>query len=150
MRKGYNGSQIITVLNNFGVLSPNYTLPLSGTGFTAGMEVTDLLSCTNSTINSSNTLDVSMRQGLPQVFYPTQLLAGSGMCGTTKKVTKTSGFASPGTPSPSSSSGSHPTATALGLATPRALPTWFYMSLSTLTVVILQHWLASPGITKIY
>ena len=142
MRKGYNGSQVITVLSNYGVFGSNYSLRLSAseTGYTAGMEVTELLGCTNSTIDPTSTLEVLMGQGLPKVFYPTQLLAGSGMCGTTKSVTSTSGFAIPGAPSPSTSS--HPTATPLGLAASTSTPSCFRTFAGILAVALLQYWLS--------
>ncbi|KAL9097873.1 MAG: hypothetical protein Q9165_000199 [Trypethelium subeluteriae] len=142
MRKGYNGSQIITVLSNLGVFGSNYTLSLSTseTGYTAGMGVTELLSCTNTTINTSSTLEVSMGQGLPKVFYPTQLLAGSGMCGTIKTVPTTSGFITPGGSSPSSPSS--PSRTPLGKATSTATPTWYHIFAATLAVFILQYLLS--------
>lgn len=144
MRKGYDGAQVITVLNNFGVFGSNYTLPLSvsETGFTAGMDVTELFSCTNSTIDHTSTLDVPMGQGLPKVYYPTQLLAGSGMCGTTKAVTTTSGFATPGAPSPSTTGSNHPSPTPLGLAATTAIPNCFHMIFGTLAVALLQYWLS--------
>ncbi|KAL9074386.1 MAG: hypothetical protein Q9157_004413 [Trypethelium eluteriae] len=144
MRKGYNGSQIITVLSNLGVFGSNYTLSLSATetGYTAGMDVTELLGCTNTTVDNSNTLEVRMGQGLPKVFYPTELLAGSGMCGTIKTVPTTSGFITPGGSPPSSPSSPIPSRTPLGKATSTATPTWFHMFASTLAVFILQYWLA--------
>ncbi|KAI9655165.1 MAG: hypothetical protein M1821_005648 [Bathelium mastoideum] len=146
MRKGYNGSQVITVLNNFGVYGTTYTLPLTDTGFTAAMQVTELLGCTNITIGPSNNLEVSMGQGLPKVFYPTQLLAGSGMCGTMKNVTTTSGFVSPGAPPSSSSTASAPSKTPLGLAASVAVPKWFHVSLGTLAAALLQFWLPWWGL----
>ena len=138
MRKGYNGSQMITVLSNLGVFGSNYSLSLSKTGFTSGMEITELLGCTNTTVGASNTLEVSMGQGLPKVFYPTQLLTGSGMCGTAKNVTTTSGFASPGEPS---TTGSIPSKTPLGLAGSLIIPNEFHVSVGILAVVFLQSWL---------
>lgn len=140
MRKGYNGSQMITVLCNFGVFGPNYTLSLLETGFTAGMEITELIGCTNATIAASNTLEVSMGQGLPKVFYPTQLLTGSGICGTEKNSTSVSGFATPGATS-TSTSGSVPSKTPLGLAPSITVSNDFHVFLGTLVVVFLQFWL---------
>ena len=81
MRKGANGSQVITVLTNNGENEDDWTLDLENHGFTSGTQVTDILTCTEMTVNSSGVLSIPMRSGLPKVIYPTQLLQNSSLCG---------------------------------------------------------------------
>ncbi|KAI9931269.1 hypothetical protein ASPWEDRAFT_34175 [Aspergillus wentii DTO 134E9] len=80
MRKGTDGSQIITVLSNLGSSGNSYTLSLDGTGYTAGQTVTEVYSCTNVTVDSNGKVPVSMSSGEPRVFYPADHLNGSGIC----------------------------------------------------------------------
>lgn len=82
MRKGYAGYQIIGVFNNQGASGSSYTLTLTAaeTGFTASKAVTEILSCTAYTTDSSGGLAVAMAGGVPRVFYPTAGLASSGVC----------------------------------------------------------------------
>lgn len=81
MRKGNKGQQVITVLNNNGAFTEDFELHLSGHGLSSGVQVTEILTCTNVTVDASGILTVSMGSGLPKVFYPTRLLADSGICG---------------------------------------------------------------------
>jgi alpha-amylase len=81
MRKGTDGNQLITILSNLGSSGSSYTLSLSGTGYSAGESLTELLSCTSSvTVDSSGNVPVPMADGLPRVLYPSALLEGSGIC----------------------------------------------------------------------
>ncbi|KAI9691345.1 MAG: hypothetical protein M1820_009724 [Bogoriella megaspora] len=135
MRKGFNDSQMITILSNLGVFGSNYNLSLTQaeTGFRPGTALTELLSCTNTTIGTYGNLTIPMGQGLPKVYYPTNLLSGSGMCGTLKTASTKSGFASP-TASPTPSS----TATPSGAVGSRTGPCWLHMFAITLSVLFLQ------------
>ena len=83
MRKGDTNYQIISVFTNLGASGASYTLtlPSSDTGFTDSQAVTEVMSCTAYTTDSSGNLAVSMASGLPRVFYPTAQLTGSGICG---------------------------------------------------------------------
>lgn len=80
MRKGTDGEQVITVLSNLGASGSSYTLSLGGTGYSAGEQLTELLSCTRVTVDSSGNVPVPMASGLPRVLYPTSLLTGSKLC----------------------------------------------------------------------
>lgn len=81
MRKGYDDKQIIAVLSNKGASGAAYTLTLGNTGFTAGMQVMEMLTCTTVTVDSDGNIAVPMASGLPRVYYPKSALAGSGICG---------------------------------------------------------------------
>ncbi|PQE33091.1 hypothetical protein CJF32_00007648 [Rutstroemia sp. NJR-2017a WRK4] len=83
MRKGFTNYQIIGVFNNMGASGSTYTLTLtsSETGFTAGMQVVEVLSCVTATTDGSGNLGVGMQGGLPRVYYPRAPLVGSGICG---------------------------------------------------------------------
>lgn len=80
IRKGFDGNQVITVLSNLGSSGSSYTLSLSGTGYAAGQQVTEIYSCTDVTADSNGNIAVSMGGGLPKAFFPTAKLAGSGIC----------------------------------------------------------------------
>lgn len=69
MRKGHDGSQLITVLSNLGVSGHNYTLKLANTGWKSGQIVYDLLTCASATVGSDSTLLVPMYSGLPKIYY---------------------------------------------------------------------------------
>jgi alpha-amylase len=76
MRKGYDGRQVITVLNNDGENGVSRGLSLSNeqTGYNASMVVTDIVSCTNTTVDGNGTFEVVIANGLPKVFYPATLV----------------------------------------------------------------------------
>jgi hypothetical protein len=96
MRKGYDGRQVITVLNNDGEGGASRQLSLSNeqTGYNASMVVTDIISCTNSTVDDNGTLGVVIANGLPTVFYPASLLADSIICHSSTTTTHPSATAS--------------------------------------------------------
>lgn len=94
MRKGNNGSQIVSVLSNYGAAGPCYTLvlPSTQTGFTPKQALVEVLSCTPYTTDAAGNLAVSMSAGLPRIFYPTARLTGSTICASvtsTKSSTST-------------------------------------------------------------
>ncbi|OJK04081.1 hypothetical protein ASPACDRAFT_1863780 [Aspergillus aculeatus ATCC 16872] len=80
MRKGFDGTQIITVLSNLGSGGRTYTLSLTGTGFTAGTKVTEVFTCTTLTVDADGSVPVPMASGLPRVLFPTGKLSGSSIC----------------------------------------------------------------------
>nr|BAD06002.1 alpha-amylase [Aspergillus awamori] len=80
MRKGTDGSQIVTILSNKGASGDSYTLSLSGAGYTAGQQLTEVIGCTTVTVGSDGNVPVPMAGGLPRVLYPTEKLAGSKIC----------------------------------------------------------------------
>lgn len=75
MRKGYDGTQVITVLSNLGASGASYTLSLGNTGWGSGTQVMELLTCTSVTVADDGTLPVPMASGLPRIYY-----AYSGAC----------------------------------------------------------------------
>ncbi|PGH02056.1 alpha-amylase [Blastomyces parvus] len=81
MRKGFDGKQIITVLSNLGSGGASYTLQLAGTGYPAGMKVTDVYTCTTTVVGSNGEVPVRMAAGEPRILYPSEKLVGSGICG---------------------------------------------------------------------
>ncbi|EGE86564.1 alpha-amylase A type-3 [Blastomyces dermatitidis ER-3] len=81
MRKGFDGKQIITVLSNLGSGGASYTLQLGGTGYPAGMRVTDIYTCTTAVVGSNGQVPVSMAAGEPRILYPSERLVESGICG---------------------------------------------------------------------
>lgn len=80
MRKGFDGSQVITVLTNEGEGADSYTLNLKNTGFSVGEKVMEVLVCEEQTVQSDGTINVTMKDGQPNVFYPSKALSGSKIC----------------------------------------------------------------------
>ncbi|KAI9734150.1 MAG: hypothetical protein M1818_006645 [Claussenomyces sp. TS43310] len=82
LRKGINGSQVVTVLTNRGEAGQASVLSLSmnATGYDPGMVVTDVVSCSNATVDGNGTLSVKIDSGLPTVFYPASLLVDTSIC----------------------------------------------------------------------
>ncbi|KAF7933340.1 hypothetical protein EAE99_003225 [Botrytis elliptica] len=83
MRKGFTGKQIIAVFSNLGASgsASNLTLTTSQTGFSATLQVTEILTCGSYTTDGSGSLAVQIVGGAPRIFYPRARLVGSGVCG---------------------------------------------------------------------
>ena len=83
MRKGFSNYQIVGVFTNLGASGASYILNLrsSETGFIASQSLTEVASCTAYTTDSSGILVVAIASGLPRIFYPTDQLLGSEICG---------------------------------------------------------------------
>ncbi|QSZ34496.1 hypothetical protein DSL72_006090 [Monilinia vaccinii-corymbosi] len=81
MRKGQKGKQIVGVFGNWGQgRAHNITLTSNQTGFNPGNKVVDVLTCTVLTPGKNGSLPVKISGGEPRVFYPTDMLSGSGIC----------------------------------------------------------------------
>lgn len=79
LRKGTNGSQLITLLTNVGSSGDSFTLNISGTGFSSGDVLTELISCTNITVGDDGDVSVTIVQGgIPSILYLATELTGSG------------------------------------------------------------------------
>jgi len=82
MRKGSTGTQVISLFTNRGSSgSASLSLPSSATSFTGRQSVIELLTCKTYLTDLSGNLAVSIKNGLPLIFYPSASLAGSGLCG---------------------------------------------------------------------
>jgi alpha-amylase len=82
LSKGSAGSAIITVLSHFGDNSTSEQITVTNTGYT-GKELTDVVSCSKYTTDSSGSVQVTILNGFPAALYPTDGLSGSSLCGTT-------------------------------------------------------------------
>lgn len=80
MRKGYKGTQTITILSNKGADGAAYTLDLPNTGYEAGTKLTEVISCSSITVGDDGKIPVQMKEGLPRILYPTSQLKGSRIC----------------------------------------------------------------------
>ncbi|KAL4924085.1 alpha-amylase [Aspergillus undulatus] len=79
--KGVEGRQVVMVLSTQGSNQPrSYDLTLK-VAYNAGTKVTEVLNCSNYTVANNGELIFDMEKGLPRVFFPTDLLEGSGLCG---------------------------------------------------------------------
>lgn len=80
MRKGYTGNQVVSVVSNLGAkpatkATTKITLGSDSTGFSAGQNVTELLSCKTFVTDRSGNLNVDLSSdGGPRVYYPTESL----------------------------------------------------------------------------
>lgn len=75
-----NRGGVVTVLSNEGASGGDRTVSIPGTGFEAGTELTDVISCKTVTAGDSGAVDVPLSGGLPSVLYPSSQLAKSGLC----------------------------------------------------------------------
>jgi alpha-amylase len=80
MRKGFSGSQTVTILSNLGEGGSSYTLSLSDTGFGAGEKLMEVITCTTVTVDSSGKVPVAMAKGQPRILYPYALIQGASLC----------------------------------------------------------------------
>ena len=80
LRKGNEGRQLVTVLSNSGQQQGPYELYIP-TAYIPGEVVTDVVSCTNITVNEYAQLIVPMDKGVPHVFFPAYRMNGSQICG---------------------------------------------------------------------
>ncbi|CAG8214756.1 unnamed protein product [Penicillium olsonii] len=78
--KGVEGRQVIMVLSSQPSTSTYYTISLPLT-YNAGTQVLDVLNCKNYTVDNAGMLQVGMDKGEPRVFFPTEYMDGSGLCG---------------------------------------------------------------------
>ncbi|PKS05102.1 hypothetical protein jhhlp_008469 [Lomentospora prolificans] len=81
LRKGYDGSQVVSVFNNIGSSGSSYSVSLlsSSTGFGANLELVDVIACESHTTSSSGALSFTMGS-MPKAFYRKAALAGTGLC----------------------------------------------------------------------
>ncbi|CAI7639589.1 unnamed protein product [Penicillium glandicola] len=89
MKKGTSSSPVITVLSNLGASGSSYTLSLTGSGYSSGVKLTELYTCTSITVDSSGNIAVPMASGLPRVLILASSVTNSGLCGSTASTTTT-------------------------------------------------------------
>lgn len=82
--KGVEGMQVLILLSNQGSGGKPYelSLPLS---YNSGTEVTEVLNCKNYTLDNQGEFIIDMNAGEPRVFFPTEYMEGSGLCGYSNK-----------------------------------------------------------------
>jgi alpha-amylase len=80
LRKGYAGSQVITILSNKGESGEDYTLTLGDTGYASGTELMEVVGCTNITVDKSGDVAVPMGEGAPRILYPAALVQNPAIC----------------------------------------------------------------------
>ncbi|KAJ5799340.1 CAZyme family GH13 [Penicillium psychrosexuale] len=78
--KGVQGRQVVMVLSTQPSTSGAYNLDMAVT-YNAGTVIMDVLNCKNYTVDNQGLLRVDMNKGEPRVFFPTQYMEGSGLCG---------------------------------------------------------------------
>ena len=79
-RKGLEGRQVVSVLSTGGEQTGEYTLDLP-TAYTPGSLVTDVVACSNYTVNDYGQLTLAMGGGVPKVLFPSAKMNGSALCG---------------------------------------------------------------------
>ena len=110
-RKGYTGNQVIFVLSNLGShpgRSPekSFTLSSTGSGFHPRQNITEIISCKSLLAESdSGDVDVDLDDGQPRVYYPTDSLNNSGICGHVSSSSDSSGSLGGGTTTSTTGSG---------------------------------------------
>lgn len=71
--------RVTTALTNVGASGEEKTITVENTGYEAGQQVIDVLSCEAAEVTDGG-LQVVFKEGLPKVFLPSDLLEGSGLC----------------------------------------------------------------------
>lgn len=89
MRKGSQGSQVITLLSNYGSGGSSYTFDLSNHGYSSGSKLVELYTCSSLQVDSSGNIPVPMSSGLPRTLVPASWVSGSGLCSSTPTSTLT-------------------------------------------------------------
>ncbi|KAJ6015835.1 alpha-amylase [Penicillium herquei] len=79
-RKGIEGRQVIMLLSTQGFSAKPYDVNL-WVSYNSGVNVTEVLNCKTYLVDGDGDLTVDMVEGLPRVFFPTELMEGSGLCG---------------------------------------------------------------------
>lgn len=79
-RKGNDGNQIVSVITNNGEGSSSSTLSLEQTGWDAGTDVVEILTCKKSSVGLDGKLSVPMEKGLPRVYVAEAVTDGSKIC----------------------------------------------------------------------
>ncbi|KAI1503143.1 glycoside hydrolase family 13 protein [Biscogniauxia marginata] len=81
LRKGAAGAQVVSVHTNVGAGGGTYAVALAPdlTGFTAGQALTEVMGCSAAAADASGNLALTMGP-TAQVYVPTALLAGTGIC----------------------------------------------------------------------
>jgi alpha-amylase len=81
IRKGNTGKQLISLFTNRGSGGcGSVSLTSSATGFTSNMLITELLTCNIMKTDSKGNLAVTIKDGLPNIFYPTLSLPLGFIC----------------------------------------------------------------------
>ncbi|KAL3440371.1 glycoside hydrolase superfamily [Aspergillus insuetus] len=84
-KKGVEGRHVVMLLSTQGSTQASpYTIPLK-VAYNAGTDVVEVLGCTNYTVDNAGMMVVTMEKGEPRVFFPTELMEGSGLCGYDKE-----------------------------------------------------------------
>lgn len=78
LRKGNDGSQVVTIVNSDGENGEKYDLDLTNHGFNAS--VTEIFTCEQYEVGDDGVITIPMEAGEPRVLYPSDLLYGSGLC----------------------------------------------------------------------
>jgi len=81
MQKGPSTAMTLTVLNNVGAAAANYNITIRTSVFPARSTVVDVLSCTERTVGRDSSLQATISQGKPMIFYHRNLLHSTGWCG---------------------------------------------------------------------
>nr|ADQ44918.1 alpha-amylase [Schwanniomyces occidentalis] len=78
-RKGSDANQLISIFNNLGS-NGSQDITVSNTGYSSGDKVIDIISCNSVSAGDFGSLSVSISGGMPQVYAPSSVLSGSGIC----------------------------------------------------------------------
>nr|POE74640.1 acid alpha-amylase [Quercus suber] len=79
-RKGFDGSQVIMLLNNNGDDQEDFELQILDHDFAADVVLTEVMTCSNVTVNETGYINLLMGAGLPKILYPAHLMPGSALC----------------------------------------------------------------------
>lgn len=79
-RKGYENRHIVAVYTIHGEEEPYRDIRIPRAG-RRRLEMTEITTCTNYTLDDWGALTVTMHKGLPKIFFPADQMGGSKLCG---------------------------------------------------------------------
>lgn len=92
LRRGSNGSHIVSILTNSGGNSTTgvVKVKVEKSGFVPGTMLMDIIACKEVAVGTDGALNVAMSNGDPKVLFPVNQLGLSGICGPAPSETNTS------------------------------------------------------------
>lgn len=81
LKKGTDGNSTISVFGNQGVDSNTKISLCDGHGYNSNDKLTEVLSCSSVTVDSSGCIAVTLKGGMPQILMSTDSMQGSTLCG---------------------------------------------------------------------
>lgn len=80
LRKGHAPNQVVSVVTNLGSEAQVKAITVENTGWSAGIDVVDVLTCETKTVGKNGELSVEIVGGLPRAYFAVESVGKSGIC----------------------------------------------------------------------